>query len=75
MAIKIIIYGAWTFGRAILGKILKEETEKVEIAFADPSPQSGGTYIEGYPVIRPEEIREHKYDKVVVGGLRQSHTK
>lgn len=66
---KIIIYGAWTFGRAILGEILKEEAEEVKIIFADPSPKFWGTYVEGYPVIRPEEIKEYKYDKVVVGGL------
>lgn len=66
---KIIIYGAWTFGRAILEKILKEETNEVEVVFADPSPKFWGTYVEGHPVISPEEIQGSGYDKVVVGGL------
>jgi predicted transcriptional regulator len=67
---KILLYGAGVIGGIVL-KVLNSENMEV-IGFIDDSLSKHGDKIHGIDIYSPNEIKEEKYDAVIIASFRHS---
>jgi predicted transcriptional regulator len=67
---KILLYGAGVIGGIVL-KVLNSENMEV-IGFIDDSLSKHGDKIHGIDIYSPGEIKEEKYDAVIIASFRHS---
>jgi predicted transcriptional regulator len=67
---KILLYGAGVIGGIVL-KVLNSENMEV-IGFIDDSLSKHGDKIHGIDIYSPDEIKEEKYDAVIIASFRHS---
>jgi len=67
---KILLYGAGVIGGIVL-KVLNSENMEV-IGFIDDSISKHGDKIHGIDIYSPDEIKEEKYDAVIIASFRHS---
>ncbi|MDN5343699.1 MULTISPECIES: winged helix-turn-helix transcriptional regulator [Oceanotoga] len=67
---KILLYGAGVIGGIVL-KVLNSENMEV-IGFIDDSLSKHGDKIHGIDIYSPAEIKEEKYDAVIIASFRHS---
>lgn len=67
---RILLYGAGVIGGIVL-KVLNSENLEV-IGFIDDSVSKHGDKIHGIDIYAPDEVKEEKYDAVIIASFRHS---